>query len=592
MKINHAWRLVPSALALACLVACGGGSDDTATATATSDPDAGTSAFPTGVSVASPAGLDDASSVVAAYVPSGATLTADWARAAWAALTDGDLAEVARLAANLMPMGRAMAAPVKVPEASVVASEIEAVASGTRTLHAVMSLRSMNHLFSASASNAECFGPTVDYAVHDHDGTSGELPSGDLGMWTDDDTEGLVTQPCASAQLNARLQPVKKQFRQGMMLMAGMRRAVATESSLTLPAAGASTDLTSAFAARLALLVDADPSDPSPLPPTPTVESATIALNGDGSVYTYRLVLSRGTGANAQTAEVVVRHTPGSASDEFGGLLHITVAGLSPDMNMGCSDERSGSDYKVASVTSVRYQRGGTHVEFGARSGNYCGAPTSTASTSHLGDLAGVTSEGELDPDVYLAGSARGGAKGWRGNFSKFAGDFDSATLAGDFLYAWQAGTGDDKSRGFAVHSDYNSSTEVRTMNAYYAYLQKLNPPSADPTDSHLLGMICNWAGPGNSHVPAMTFQSQALELTASGTGWQHTGLPASSRISYAPTTSCSSTGSMTYDRDGDGTIGVSEGSSVTHALDALTGANTTVHDELLSRDYVTPGYF
>lgn len=583
MHTSTRLTLALSALATAALTACGGGSSSsTATTNDTTSTDtaaSSTTAFPTGVSVASPASLSSTSSVVVSAQLSPATQWQDWAVATWEAIRHGDMHQLAQLASWPLPFGQALASADKIPEAKVAASEIEAVAKGSRTLSQIG--LNVDHLFNATSVNAGCFGPTITYANHD-DGTpaSGMLPSGDLGMWVATDTD--TSQPCAAAELNKRLNKVKKQSHQAMLMMAAMRRAVAASTTLSMPSAGATTDLTSAMSTAISAVAS-----------SASIGAATISLNGAGTQYTYRLVVSRGTGASAESAEIVIRHTPGASATQFTGVMAITVSQLlqqSPATDaMGCSDQTttigSTTYYKAATATTLRYDRNGTALKFGTRSGNYCGAPSSS-STNYLADIASTDANGELDPAIHLSGgNTRGTTTGWRGNFGRFAGDLDKDTQAGDFVYVWQAGNLDGAGRGFAVHTTYNSSTEARALNAYYGYTAAITGTSAGT--SSLLGMICNWAGPGNSHTPNGNFQSQGLTLASSATSWTL----GSSLITYAPTVSCNSSSSMTFDANANGSIGTGEGASTTHNLDSK-GTSTSVETEIESRGYAKPTYF
>lgn len=578
MKTSSKLTLILCATSAAILSACGGGSSTTSTSSTTTS----VTAFPTGVAVGSPTELSSTSSVVASLNLPPSQRFETWALATWDAVKQGNWSDLKQLAWQGLPLMTAQASTDKVPEAKVTASEIEAIATGSRTL-AQIGL-TLNDLFATQSPNAGCFGPKLYYQHHDNgsDTTPAgsdpypSLPSGDLGLWTAMDAE--TGQPCAAAQMNARLGKVKKQTRQGMLLMASMRRAIAASASLSMPVAGGQTDLTSAISTIV-----------SALSASTTINAATLDLNGAGTIYTYRLVLSRGTGASAESAEIVIRHAPGASLTQFSGVMSIVVSQLSSDPAFGCTDETtsisSTSYYKVASISTLRYDRNGTSLKFGSRFGQYCGAPLN-ASADHLGNLATLDSNNELDPSATLSGNTRSSVKGWRGNFSRFAGDLDKDTQAGDFLYVWQAGTGDSNGRGFQVHSAYNSGTETRTAKAFFGYTAAITG-----TPTSLQGMICNWAGPGNSHTPASKFQSQLMTLTSSATAWAMDN--ADSHIAYAPTTSCTidNSGTMVFDVDLSDTIDSGEGRSGTLDLDVPSGSNT-VQQEINARGYTPPTLF
>lgn len=582
---HHPWRLSISALALAILAACGGGGSGGTTSTSNSGGSTSLpSAFPSGVTVSSPASLDSSGNVVASSerhptrirLP-WSTRVADWSRTMWQAIQTQDTHTAGHLLLKLLPMSNAWAATSKVPEGVVVASEIDAVAKGSLPL-SHPGLLNLGHLFGGGSVNTQCFGPSVAYTNHDNyvsgPNQSGTLPSGDLGLWTADNTDSHGTQPCATATLNDKLEGSKRQMRQAMLLMAGIRRLIASSGSLSMPAANQTTDVQSALATVL-----------SGIAPGVSVDAATVSLNNLGTVYTYRLALSAGSGASAKQGEVVVQHTPGASATQYAGIVQITASQLGSDSAFGCSDQiDSGTSlYKVATVSTIRYDKNGTDLDVGARSANYCGAPA-PSSSSYIDDIAELDGNGMLDFSVDLGGNnARGSIKGWRGNASRFSASLDTATQAGDFSYIWQAGNLDSHARGFAVHSSYNSSTEARTLDAFYAYTQSIAATNGD-----MLGMLCNWAGPGNNHTPVNYFQSQRATLSSSASIWTRTA----SHIAYAPTVSCNSGSGMRYDADGNTTIDTLEGQSVTNDLDTLSLGNANVADELSSRGYNKPNLF
>jgi hypothetical protein len=566
--------LSPCALACAALVAACGGSPSTSTTSSSSSVSSAAS-FPTGLAVGSPTDLSTASSLTASASDlSGARFARDWGRALWQAVLDSKPYQMGRLAAAALPLGIAHAAPAMVPDLKVSASRVEKILSGS-TSTPLGSVLVLEDLF-ADGGNASCYGPSLAYRLHEDAGggiASGTLPGGDLGLWLQ--YEG--TQPCVSAQLSRRVAGVKGRSLQGLLLMAALRRTIEASSTLAMPRAGGSTDVTTAFATMLHTV---------PAFAGITVYAASVALDSAGTTYTYRLAMGNGaTDATARSGEIVMRHSPGSSETAYSGVMQIAGFSLTNDAAMGCSDlTDSGTGLmQGAQVTTLKYSRSGATVAFASRSGNYCGAPSSTASTAWGADVASFTSDGQLDPSVKLSGPVRGGNKGWRANFSRFAGNFDKDSVAGNFLYAWQAGTGDNHSRAMAVNTDYNSATETRSMKGYFAFASDIAT-----TDGSLLGMICNWAGPGNSHTPQLRFQSQTASLGSTDMNFV---IPSGgNKITYAPTNSCSSI-TTEYDVNVDHTISAAEGAGTTANLDVPSGINT-VQQELTARGFTKPTMF
>jgi hypothetical protein len=560
----------PLVLALA---ACSSGGGGQAASAASADVDA---SFPSGLAVGAP--TDVSGSPSALLKPrNGLRFARDWGTATWQAIRQGNGRQLAQLATAALPMGNAHAAGVSSPEISRIATLIRAVLSGDSSVD-VSSLLVVQHLFNGEGGNASCFGPQLLYANHDDyvsgPGASGQLPSGDLGLWKATADDG--TTPCVAEQLSLRVRGVRRQTFQGLLLMASMRHAVASDSTLAMPAAGATTTVTTAMNTLM-----------SALSPAITVETATIVLDSTDSIYTYRLVLNNGgSGLTYRRGEVILSHTPGSSTSAYSGVMQVSGFTLTNDSAMGCSDLTSGGLYQAAAVSTLKYSRDDSDIAFSSRFANYCGHPTDDTGSNYGTQVASFTSGGELDPSVKLAGSggsARGSTLGWNGGFARFAGAFDRDTLDGSYQYAWQAGVNDGNSRTLLATSSYNSAAAVRTVTGYFGYAADIAT-----TDGTLLGMICNWAGPGNSHTPNNRFQMQTATLADSASAF----VLGSSKITYAPTVSCNSSSAMTYDVDVDNTIASGEGASVTNDLDTLTGSHTTVQEEISSRGFSTPTGF
>lgn len=568
--------LSPLALcAVLALSACGGGGGTDDAAASETSPRVTASladSFPTGLAVASPGDVSGTVAVSAAPQPAGLRVALDWARATWAALREGDGAQLARLATLALPVATARADGTGAPELSAHADALEKILSADTSV-TLADLLDLAGLFGMADAHAACYGPQVLYASHDDGGgtAAGQLPSGDVGLWLANEAPG---RPCAVAQMGKRVRGVKHQTLQGLLLAAVMRQTVAASSTLAMPAAGGSTDLATELAARLAGL---------PAAAGVGVAAASIALDGAGQ-YTYRLVLTHGSGASARRGEVILRHTPGADARHYSGTLQVAGFTLDSDVAFGCSDEVDSASgrFKVARLSTVAYSRADAAIGFGARSAHYCGHPVAGTGSDDGAQVAGLTADHQLDPAVKLSGSTRGAATGWRGNFTRYAGDFDRSTAAGSFLMAWQAGPGDSHSRALAARATVNSATGDRTLDGWFAYAGDL----ASSTGA-LQGMICNWAGPGHSHATNTRFQSQTATRAAAATAWTL----GSSKITYAPTVSCNSVTTQ-FDVDANGTLDAGEGLGTSANLDGLTGGRTSVDSELASRGYSQPTRF
>ncbi len=532
--------------------------------------------FPTGLAVGSPAEVS-ATAAVAARLRDQDTrrYALDFRRATWGALKRGDLRQLVQLAGELIPISNAHAAVAHQLELQASADLVEDVLSGDASIE-LGTVLDFQKLF-AVASNAQCYGPSLAYASHENasppGSAAGTLPGGDLGLWLKYESG---TEPCVTAQLNRRVRGIKAQSMQGLFMMAAMRRVVAASATLDMPAASASTDLSVEFATLLhgyAAFAEFN------------VSAATISRDAD-STYTYRLALDNDlAGAGAKLSEIIMIHTPGASSAAFTGVMQIAAFSLSADAAMGCSDliDSATGMYKVASIGTLKYDRAGTTMSFNSRSGNYCGHPTSTTGTAHGAEVAAYTAAGELNPAISLPTKVRGSTKGWVGNFSRFAADFELDSIEGDFIYAWQAGPQDANSRMLAMHAAYNTVTEIRTVQGFFGYAADIST-----TDGSLAGMICNWAGPGNSHATVSKFQSQTAELAAAATDFI---IPAGgSKITFAPTNNCDSTTTQ-FDVDVSQTLEPVEGVGTVNDLDLPAGANT-VQQEIQARGFVSPALY
>lgn len=476
---------------------------------------------------------------------------------------------------NAFPLGVSTHSPTALASGTVALSSsstlVSAVAEGQQSLD--NTLVNASGLFDPGLlSHASCYGPAIAFTNHDDQpGTNGTLAGGDVAIWSAVDATASGSPACSASELNTQLGSITAQTRQGLLLMAALRRAAAVSGTTRLPDPGATLDLGSTMSTQLSSVL-----------PGVTVQTATIVAAGDASQYTYRMVLRQGSGASGESVEVVLLHTPNDTSYRFAGVLRLTHSRLSNAATYGCSDviDSSTGLYKVAHVTSLGYNRYDDALITRLRSGQFCGGP-SNGSTSHFEEIATATESGELNPSVALSNSgARSGTKGWRRELLRYSADLNLTTLAGDHLHAWQTKPNDGKSRIFLMHTDLSGST--RTAQVFHAFGDDFST-----SNGTLLGMYCNWSGPGASHASATAaFQSQSLTLTA-GT-WAIT----QSAIQYAPTQSCAASSDMNFDANGDGSLASGEGASTASGLDAPTGGRTDVQSEVIERGYWAPTLF
>lgn len=562
--MKKACRSLASAAALLTLIACGGGGGSSGgnTGSTTSAADA----YPTSLAIASPTSV----------VSSGATVVARLEQPLpqrlsrwWELLMDGvgngNRASLMAALRPLIPLSTAAAAPARIPEAISVADYLSRVAAGSAIPSS--STLPLNNLFKGYTA-ADCYGPRIRYLNHNDgpDEADPRLPGGDLGMWKSLATVGAETMPCAVAQLNALMDPVKS--RANASLIMGARLVALALANGGLPAAGSSKDLQTPFRDFVTGLLPTGPGSP-----TLDETLAGITHNADGS-YTYqvRLLFS----ANRVMA-FKITHKKGTGA-AFEGLLQYASSAFSATRLASCAGD------KTADIGTLRYKSDGSTLQFSAREGPYCVSNPSEVVTNFSSYVA-LDIEGELDPTK----NTRSDTKGWDqegGGFKRFAASMSPSTQAGDYLFAWQAGTGDSHSRMFAVRVDYDTATEIRGLKAFFGFGD--NMASRASSAGKLQGMICNWAGPGNAHTPQALFQRQTATLAASATAWSLLN----ENIVYAPTRTCNATGSMNYDANGDNVLSADEGKASSHTLLAPTGVRTKVEDELTYQGFSVPSFY
>ncbi|MBD3670170.1 MAG: hypothetical protein HUJ29_05290 [Gammaproteobacteria bacterium] len=399
-------------------------------------------------------------------------------------------------------------------EYEVEVAEIDALLSATSTSSCGFEPAE----FLSSAVNAACYGPSIAYQNHpdgaDAAGSPPTLPGGDVGMWLEADaTSGNA---CAADQLDSRLTGISRRASASLKGLASMV-CVALASGETLPAAGGSLDLLT----QMNALGVTDTS----------FTTATLTHSTDSSgddVYAYSLAFNYTPGSSDYDIGVAMSHTPnGSTSGLFKGRMTYHVNNdAGTDSNGYCAGAG------ISDNASLVYDRTASALNLEMRSGRYCG------------EEDGLNASNVMDPTPYDAATATGG---WAENFNKLTASFDPDDLAGDYVYAWQAGKGDSHSRVFNAHVSNDSSTGIPTVEAFFGFGNAM-----DSFSGNIEGMICNWAGPGNSHTPIDAVQHQVASLNTT------TGVfdASTSALAYAPANNCiQGGGSFTFDINGDGTL-------------------------------------
>ncbi|MBI3774721.1 MAG: hypothetical protein HY273_04065, partial [Gammaproteobacteria bacterium] len=376
------FRLSVIAAALLGVSGClGGGSKDTSTTTST-----GTASFPAGLAVASPTARSSSSArMVASAVSANGASGSEYA---WATKKIADLL------------------------------------SGTAAAKDVFVASSLTQ----SSGNADCYGPTMAYVGHPGGSpASGQLPSGDLGIWKESDSSGTV---CAAAELNQQLKGVSSHTIMGLMGLASMV-SVAKATGLSIPSAGSSLDLLSAMNA--AGIADV------------TFTTATLALSADGKTWSYTLALNYTQMSKVRAISLNLTHVPGATDNEYKGMLTYRVD----------SDAMGGNCGMVTDATingTLYYNRSSaSSLLVNAREGGYCDKGITGATIADI-DVDTTGTYVFLDPAALYDGTTK--LNGWGNSFSVFSGKFNPSTQEGDYVYAWQAGKNDSNARTFQIHVD------------------------------------------------------------------------------------------------------------------------------------------
>jgi hypothetical protein len=508
-------RLLPVAIAIVGLGACGGGGGSSSPPVAdapVSPPVAGnpapaSSAFPAGLSLASPTEVDSEPVTQASAAP----------------LLDRLFRALASV--KILPEAHAQATPTSAFSAR--SQRIDALLNGA--VPVIGTLVKPERLVQIDR-DAPCYGPSLKYSTgHPNRSTepAGELPPGDLGIWTA--TDASSGDACAAAQLNARMSGAAQRGTQALRMLAVLARQAATSAG-GLPAAGApALDLTAGLPAIPALVF----------------RKATIAQTVAGTyAYEIQAELTHPASGRLHRIDMMLTHTTTTPSEVFDGLLKYAITGRFTGGN--CPASPGGSEHDVTWVGTLKYAKtSSTALDLSHRTGMYCGAG-STGGSLATDRGATYAGDGQLDPSSKLGG---GTGKGWGNNFSRFAASFNPSTEAGRYVYVWQAGPNDNHGRTLQVTLQQNLAGKMAV--AHFGFGADIASASSA---GQIQGMFCNWAGPGHGPKGAGAYapfaQRQAMTL---GTQW----VPSASQILYAPTNACTDgTSSAAWlDRNDDGVI-------------------------------------
>lgn len=483
MKLNNFKKMMNSALkhvfvgsSLFMFAACGATSG-TSTGTSTSTDSTSTSAFPQGLSVASPFSTGDAST-----------------------------------SQNLSRYLTAGSGPSYASAFSLSTDEITAILEST----SLSGCSFDPEAFLEKATDAGCYGPRLKYEDHpDATGAEpddGELPTGDLGLWEEDDAD--TGNACAAAELNARLGGVESKASAALKGLASMV-CVINVNGYSMPSSS-TLDLT------------ADMNGLGVTDTTFAAANVSHEINADGEdVYSYNIEFTYAPGTDSYDVTVDMTHVPDPVdADIFRGQLSYLV-----------NDQFIGGNCPSSDVTvngSLQYEQDSANdLALEMRDATFC---------EH--DTDGRDANGIVDPSIKQTFTDTG----WGNNFSTFTAEFAPTTMDGNYAYSWQAGPQDANTRVFNVNVETDAVSGDQLGKAFFGYGDDI-----ETTDGSVDGFICNWAGPGNDHTIIEVAQYQEVSYDSTS------GLFLSdvANLIYAPTVDCNydGTGSFIFDTDIDGDL-------------------------------------
>ena len=390
-----------------------------------------------------------------------------------------------------------------------------------------------------------CYGPQLDYVNHTSDNSSGQLPSGDLGIWTAY-SDNTTQEACSVGQMNLLMDKVGRKVDLAMGITAMMICAAKNDSLEKPTVDGNELDVTASVGKtqmnvkRGGMIISSATLKRSTVSSTKKIKY-TSKLTGS---FTY--TDSNGT-SSAQDFGIKFQHVPDTDSTSSAatgeGLVQMWQEGIrETDGNCG------GTTLDV--VTSVAYKNTSDNLSFRAVKAKFADAMT--------------TSEffGAATGEVRGTSSTDNSSAGWCADFNVIRANIDNDGY-GKVGYAWQAGKSDGYTRTFNIKT-VNNSTDNQTGDAYFGF--NLHPDNGSYRSTSIDRMICNWAGPGNSHTGVSKIQRQQLSYDSTGNVWKTT----QDNITFAPTNDCNFDNS-TY---ASTTFGGS-GASITNNLESISNYTT-----------------
>lgn len=396
-----------------------------------------------------------------------------------------------------------------------------------------------------------CYGPSVDYQGHPSGGGSGQLPGGDVGIWSKNENVEGSEQACAAAQANYLVESVANRV-DSMISMVGSAACAGKKADITLPATD---DAVIDLKTNLEEFVDVEGL---------TFNTATLdrLADVDGNAqYQTKINATIDTGdGKVATGEITVTHIPlDSTNTTYKGKMSM----LFDDANVNsfnCGEEFA-SEGTTFAGTILYNKSSETNVVYEMNYAQFCGSGVDPFDEND-----------NIDPaDKVSASNPDGWGDDW--NYALFS--LDPTNGTGTVEYAWQAGRNDNATRVLNI-TTAEAADGSATGEAWYGFGPDVTSEDIGTID----GFICNWAGPGQikgvgNVIPDPLVQFQSLTRASGETLF--TAIDAENAILYAPTNDCNYPGG---------------GFKYTSSIESSSNDNTTgaaiVHELLDLTDYDT----
>jgi len=402
-----------------------------------------------------------------------------------------------------------------------------------------------------SEGHASCYGPSLAFVNHPDavlaagpvfdnsswcptyeagNAADGCLPSGDLGIWSP--TEPGTGEACTAATMNAQLMSAASVVNSSVTLMAGLICVAQVNEADLAPGAGA-LDLH-------------DTLDQNLEGATFTTASLQRLPDGDGGRATYRIAIAGTVGTTP--VDIVAVHSPGS---DAAGLMN------------GYLDKVDGMyDTSYRKAFSLLYQVEAGKLRYELRSGN---------TTVEVERAELFAEDGTFD---FVRQVQRENGAGMAGGGIYERAEIDGTTGLGSLIHAWQAGNGDHFTRVFHASTSADAAGGPDTGFGYFG-----NGSSLDsPTVGDMIGLACNWAGPGAQqhwvngapNLDTENVQAQTMARDAATGRFVPVG---EDHISYAPTRSCNASAADGFRYQA---LGNAPGTPTRAEVEALAAAGVT----------------